>query len=234
MKTNTFIMILLAIMISASQSLAQTFIDRNSYTYFGDFEAISLKLNYQDISGSPYLNDDLVLGQVVFNSGDSIAYYLRYDMYADEMEYLNKNNKSLNVAVNIPALDHIYLDGHRFVSKSYFENGKQSSGFLVQLVSGQCSLYKSVRVKFEEAQAEQSMPFREATPEQFKSTPAKWYFGYDSSTITSFNPSNAGLKQVFEKHYTKVKDFIKANRLKPKKEEDLITLFEYYNELLKQ
>ena len=232
MITKTFIFTLLVIMISASQSPAQTFIDRNSYTYFGEYEDISFKLNYKDISGSPYLNDDLVVGHVVFNNGDSIAHYLRYDMYADEMEYLN--NKSLQVVVNIPALDHIKLDKHRFVFKSYFENGVQTSGFLIQLVSAQCSLYKKVGVKFEEAQAEQSMPFREATPEQFKSIPVKWYFGCDSSTITSFNPTTAGLKEVFEKRYTKAKDFIKANRLKPKKEEDLITLFEYYNELLKQ
>ena len=64
-------------MISTSQSLAQTFIDRNSYTYFGDYDDIRFKLNYKDILGSPYLNDDLVIGYVVFINGDTTSHYLK-------------------------------------------------------------------------------------------------------------------------------------------------------------
>jgi hypothetical protein len=78
------------------------------------------------------------------------------------------------------------------------------------------------------------MPYREATPDQFKATPVKWYFTYNNSTITQFKPDNAGLKEVSAKYYTELKAYIKANKLKIKKEDDLVTLFEYYNKLLGQ
>ena len=65
MKTRNLAIILLTI-ISASQSLAQEFRVLTKDVYYGDFEIISTKLNYSDIAGSPYLNKDLVLGQVIF------------------------------------------------------------------------------------------------------------------------------------------------------------------------
>lgn len=78
------------------------------------------------------------------------------------------------------------------------------------------------------------MPFREATPVRFKSTPVKWYFSHDNSTIAKFNPHNAGLKQVSANLFAELKAYIKANKLKIKKEDHLVSLFEYYNTLLKQ
>ena len=231
MKTRNLAIILLTI-ISASQSLAQEFRVLTKDVYYGDFEIISTKLNYSDIEGSPYLNKDLVLGQVIFENGDTTEYYLRYDMYSDDIEYLI--NKSLYSVVNIPALDHIDLNGQRIVYQPFYKNGRQSKGYLVQLVTAQCSLYQKLQVKFEDAQPMQSMPFREATHAQFKSTPVKWYFTSEDLTIKQFKPDNAGLKQVSAKHYAKLKDYIKANKLKIKKEDDLVTLFEYYNELLIQ
>ena len=219
-------------MLGTYQSLAQNMIHLNTEVYYGDFEIMGSKLNYQDISGSPYLNDELVLGQVIFKKGDSAEYYLRYDIYADEIEYLK--NKSLYSVINMPALDHINLNEQRIVYQTYYENGKQSSGFLLQLVTNKCSLYQKLGVKFQDSQPGQSMPFREATPTRFKSTPIKWYFSTDNSTITQFNPDNAGLKQVFAEHFTELKAYIKANKLKIKKEDDLVALFEYYNMLLKQ
>ena len=126
-------------MISAGQSLAQNMIHLNTEVYYGDFEIMGGKLIYKDISGSPYLNDELVLGQVIFKKGDSAEYYLRYDIYADEIEYLK--NKSLYSVINMPALDHINLNGQRIVYQTFYENGKQSSGFLIELVTNKCSLY---------------------------------------------------------------------------------------------
>ena len=75
---------------------------------------------------------------------------------------------------------------------------------------------------------------RRLSPAQFKSMPVKWHVANDSSTIYQFNPDNAGLKRVFEKHFAQLKTYIKANKLKPKQEADLINLFQYYNELLQQ
>lgn len=232
MKTRILVIALLLTMPGTYQSLAQNLIHLNTEVYYGDFNIISSKLNYRDISGSPYLNDDLILGQVIFRSGDSAEYYLRYDMYSDEIEYLK--NKSLYSVINMPSLDHINLNGQRIVYQTYYVNNKQSSGYLVQLVTNKCSLYQKLRVKFEDTQPAQSMPYKEASPAQFKSTPVKWYYSNDNSTITQFKPDNAGLKQVSAKHFSELKAYIKANKLKIKKEDDLVALFEYYNMLLKQ
>ena len=156
MKTRNLAIILLTI-ISASQSLAQEFRILTKDVYYGDFEIISTKLNYSDIAGNPYLNKDLVLGQVIFENGDTTEYYLRYDMYSDDIEYLI--NKSLYSVVNIPALDHIDLNGQRIVYQTFYNKGRKSKGYLIQLVSDQCNLYQKLQVKFEDAQPIQAMPF---------------------------------------------------------------------------
>ena len=66
-------------------------------------------LNYDDIEGSPYLDDDLIKGYIKFNLGDSSVQYLRYNVYADEMEYLEGNE--VLVIENVKDLDHVYFNG---------------------------------------------------------------------------------------------------------------------------
>jgi hypothetical protein len=206
--------------------------DINSRVYHGDYENLDRKLNYADIEGSPYLSEDLILGEVIFKNGDSAEYYLRYDIYSDEVEYLK--NKRLFAVVNMTELDHIKLKDQKFVYKTYYEGDQPMTGYLVQLVTDRCNLYQQHRTQFEEAQPGQSMPFREPSPARFKRLTDKWYFSKEKSAIREFTPNNAGLKQISTEHFDDLRAFVKTNKLKIRKEEDLVALFEYYNDLLRQ
>lgn len=224
--------VLLLMMIGSHQSMAQSLRTINSDVYHGDYENLNRKLNYNDIKGSPYLSEDLVLGQVFFENKDSAEYYLRYDIYGDEIEYLQ--NKHLFAIINMATLDHIILNGQKIVYQTYYVDGKQTEGFLIELVKDKCSLYLKYHIEFEDAQPGQSMPFREATVDQFKPISEQWFFAHDTSPLTSFIPNSTGLKQVSGENYNELKAFVKANKLKTRKEDDLVALIEYYNVLLKQ
>ncbi len=232
MNTRIFSIVLLIMMIITNQSRAQKFQSLSVDLYIGEYEVLSSKLNYSHIKGSPYLNDDLILGQVIFKNGDSVSYYLRYDMYSDEIEYLQ--NKRLFTIVNMAALNHINLNGQKFVYQTYYDDGERSRGYLVQLVTNQCSLYRKNHVEFEDAQMGQARPFREASPAQFKPMAVHWYYACDTSPITEISLNSAGLRLISNKHFDKLRTFVKANKLKTRKEDDLVTLIEYFNELLKE
>jgi len=232
MKGRIFAIVFLSVTISSLNSMAQSLRNINSDVYHGDYENLSRKLSYNDIKGSPYLNEDLILSRVYFKNKDSAEYYLRYDVYADEIEYLKDNR--LFTILNMATLDYIILNGQKIVYQTYYFDGKESKGYLVELVNNKCSLYKRYRVEFEDAQPGQSMPFREASPARFKPIQEQWFFTNEASPITHFMPNSTGLRQVSDEHYDKLKAYAKANKLKTKKEDDLVTLFEYYDELLEQ
>jgi len=196
--------------------------------YNGKFATVQRQMNYGDIQGSPYLNDKLIKGWVKFNTGDSTAYFLRYNVYTDEMEYLQGQN--LYTVKNMQRLAYVLLADYKFVYREYFIKGRQHRGYLALLVTGQCRLYKRYRMGFVKAKTPESS-YDKATPAQFKVKPPQWYVACGSGNISYFGADNASLKELAGDQYAQLKNYMKEQRLKFKNEADLKALFVYYNSL---
>lgn len=223
--------VLTAVLIGLQDSSAQNLRYIGNDVYFGDYTPIKRQLTYSDVEGSPYLNKELTRGLVLFSNGDSVTYYLRYDIYSDEMEYLQ--NKSLFVILNIEKLDHILLNGDKMVYKSYFIKSNLQSGYLIHSLDSYCNLYQKPQIRFEPDKPAKSS-YDEDVPAHFKEKPTFWFYSCGSDAITHFSADNSGLKQISGPHYDALKAFMKKNKLKLKNEADLVALFKHYSVLLQE
>ena len=224
------VLILVTLIIGCQIAIGQN-IDKTEYR--GIFVPVERQINFSEIEGSPYLNEKLIGGMVKFTNGDSVNYFLRYDMYSDEMEYLDKTklltiNKSL--AQN---LDHLRLSNDNFVYKEFYIKKNKDEGYLIRLVDDRCKLYKRLTIDFQNA-APTKTGVHEGTPDAFVNKRVLWFYSIDNKPITFFSADNAGLKAIAGSHYEKLKSYTKKERLKIRKEEDLIRWFNYYNSLLDQ
>lgn len=202
--------------------------------YNRDFRVADRKIDYSAIKGTSYLSEDLTLGYVKFVNGDSSNYYMRYDMYSDEIEYLKED--TLFVIINKDKVEYIYLNDYIIVHSHYILDDQITKGYLIQSYKDKISLYRKEHVVFEDARPPQAMPYSEGNPARFKKMRTTWLFSSEAKPITTFSTDNDGLKLISGNNdqYKKLKAFIKENRLKIKKEDDLVILFEYYNSLLKK
>ena len=208
---------------------AQLVLETNGRPYTGQYRPIVRSLSYQDIDGSPYLDSRLIPGIVMFDTGDSLIYYLRYDIYSDEVEYLQ--NEELLTITNKDELDVVFLNNNKFIYKTYRINDREYNGYLVQSVTNQCNLYQKHRVDFQGAKPPKSS-YEPGTPDKFIKRKVSWLYSCGEDPITLFTPDNKSLAKITGSYYKQVSGYMKENKLKPGREGDIILIFEYYNSLL--
>src|ERR1035437_8003583 len=101
---------------------------------------------YQAIEGSPYLNSEFIDGVIYLKDTTSYKLPLRYDIYANEMEY---QLKGVNYVVGNPKfLKKILLGGSVFIYLPFIQKG----GYFELLESGKCFLVQKRSVQFKPAE----------------------------------------------------------------------------------
>ena len=196
--------------------------------YSGNYKPIVQELDYDDIKGSPYLNETLMKGYAKFINGDSTFYFFRYNIYTDKMEYLKEDQ--MYVYENTSGTDYIYVDGHWFVNKSYKIRDEVKSGFLEVVATGWCNLYKQHVVDFVKMVPAQT-PYHKDQPAHFSARKPNWFFSNSTQPLTLISIDSDGLMAVTGTDYEEVASYAKTQKLKVKKEEDFIELVQYLNKL---
>ena len=222
-------LIILMLLVFAGKGFAQEIRLFSEEAYDGRFTAIQRTLNYNDVAGSPYLDEDLLMGYVKFKLGDSAVSYFRYNIYADEMEYLD--GEKLLAIDNAGEVDRIYFNGHTFVFTNYYFRKSIKQGYLEVLTSGTCNLYVKYDVDFEKAENAKSS-YDKPKPPTFKRKLPQYYYSCYNQPINDFENDKDGLKVISNDYYDELSKYVKAEKLKLRKAEDLQKLFTYYNSIL--
>ena len=227
-KNLTIIFIALFLGLGTVSAISQDLLQLSGQTYLGQYSKVKKQLDYETIEGNPYLDERLMIGIVTFKNGDKVSYYLRYDTFSDEVEYLQ--GESLLVITNKDNLDNITLNDYKIVYETYQNNNQNMEGYLLEVVSGQCNLYQKHKVEFVEAKPAISS-YHAPTPDHFQNKGTSWLFGCTPHPITLFTPDKKSLKEIMSSSYPEVAKYIKENKLRLNREADLIPIFEYYNSI---
>lgn len=183
------------------------------------------------INGTPYLKNDFLPGVLELHDGKrSDEVMLRFDIAKDMFEIIREND---TLTLNRPfAVKYIYLD-----DKMYFFDPKlrpdaprKQNGYFQLARKGKLSLY----VKIVKDLSYDSF----ANNYKGGSGTKEYYYVEKVSYVAQFNEgspflitSSKKLLAHLDDHKSEVKQFIKENKIKFKKEEDLIKVVEYYNNL---
>jgi hypothetical protein len=179
---------------------------------------------YKDIEGSPYLNYEFADG--VFYLKDTIAVKLpiRYNIFADEMEYQFKGS---NYVVGNPlALNKVKLGESVYVYLKFIQKG----GYFELFELGKCTLVQKKLIKFYPAEDPKPIVAPTGVPAKFNRESDVYYFVVHDSLVHNIENMKS-VTNALQDQKLKIENFIKDEKIKNIKKENLIKIVKYYNSL---
>lgn len=181
-----------------------------------------------DYTGSPYLNDEFVVGSIY--SIQRIQYEevpLRYNIYNDELEFKTPASEILALA-NPDIVVKAVLGDTSLVYLPFLQAGKSKKGFFIVLEEGRISLLAKPDIFLKPAI--EPGAYKDPEPPKFVRKPDEYYLKTESGQVQLIT-NKKELIAAFPDNQDKIESFISKNKTKPNKSESLIELVLYYNSL---
>ena len=180
-----------------------------------------------EFTGSPYADSNFYKGYII--TSDSSIYhgiYLRYNNYKDVMEFKKEENEIYEIPNALPVLQ-MKFNGAIFEKKMYQLKGISKSGFFRRVTNGRTSLFCQQRIILEKAKM--ASLYNASKLPNFKQTALKWYLQMDKNKeLVSFS-NKKELLSILSDEENKLSTFIKKNKLKIRREDDMVEIVNYYN-----
>lgn len=218
-KTLATILLSLSVL---SVSYGQRSINIHDHLLIRDSNRYLFGVMSDDYEGSPYLNDEFVLGYVYQGSLKFEGVPMRYNIYADVMEFQDKGHTFL--LEPDPRITKIEIGHQVFVVREFKHLTKVQNGFLEVLKEGKASLMAKKLVNFRE-----KMELRDI-PAKFARLDDAYYYKIDDQPVLKTSSLKALIESFPDKH-GELTQFAKAAKISTKNGADLVKLFEYYNSL---
>jgi hypothetical protein len=178
---------------------------------------------YKNIDGNPYLKREFIDGIIYLKDTSAFKMPLRYNIYADKMEY---QMDGVNYEVGNPeSLNKIEIDGSLFLYLPFIKKG----GYFELLESGKCLLVQKRSVSFNPAEGAKPI-IATPSPAEFKSEPDIFYLIINDSK--SFEITNMkSVINALQDQKPNIEGFIEREKLRKPKKDNLRKIAVYYNSL---
>ena len=206
-----------------------------------DFSKITLEsrskvTKYQNIEGSPYINNNsepnknLTIGKFYSPEFEYIVTALaRYNAYTDNME-VSLMDDGVDYYFLRKKTSFLYIVLGKTTYRAYVHN--DAIGFFVILSKNdteKCVFLKKQRILFKKEE-ETSSSFDTGTSDSFKRVKDKFYFKFED-LILEIPKKKKTFYKLFKEKEIEIKQYVETNKLKIKKEKDLLKISKYYNTL---
>lgn len=188
-------------------------------------------LDISKIIGSPYKDDDFVQGSVFIEEfNQKIVASLRYNIYNDEMEFIDPKDNSIRALVKKEGL--IYTIGvERFIYLNTNNLKNIKAGYYKVLVLNKefASLFVKIKcIYIPEKPAATTL--QQGTEAEFKIKTINLILVDGEMNILKANKKK--ILRLFSVHQNKLSKYISENKLNMKEERHLLRLISYYNTLM--
>jgi len=182
--------------------------------------------SYSSIEGTPYLSENFKPGEVY--TKDRILYKdsLRYNIYADEIEF--KVDDIIHWIAEPQNIVHVKIEKSSFIFIHNGEKKNKKGSYYELLVGGKCQLLLKRNIAFLEA--EDAKPYIEAKSAQFRKMNDKYFLQIDNG-IPQLITNMKSVKNTLSEKGSDISKYIKKEKISTKEKDDLIKLVKYYNSL---
>jgi len=178
-----------------------------------------------EYEGTPYLfaeftGADIILKVSKGYEGIPMNYNIHNDDFEfmmDEVSYALGNNNIVS---------YISIEDRKFYYMNYTYNSAQIKGYLELVADGDFRFFKKHRVIYTEPKPTRG--YVEAQPAKFDSRSPDYFIELENGNIVYFNKLN-DIADLITDEGGRIKDYIKDNRLKARREEDIIELADFIN-----
>jgi hypothetical protein len=193
-------------------------------------------INLSEVDGSPYENASFQAGTVSNKKlGDSKSLYFRYNVFNNIIEM--KENMADNYAVAmIKSLDiYVTMNNREYHYEIYSndKNNETDEGYFI-LVSKEenVSIYLKKMKRFHD-EKKATTPNHHDIPARFKDMEDTYYLKKNGERILfPISTKSKKLLMQLSDQETKIKIYLKTEKIKLNNEKDLIKLFKYYDSLI--
>ncbi len=231
MKIKVLLSISLALLLS-QVGLAQTNIISSAADLMNflnsDLDYIEARNDrYRTVEGSPYLDDEFHPGSLFFSNTKYTGLPLRYNIYEGYFEFQTDQGVKF-FDPRVTRIDTVWLEGDTFLYV-YFQDGKARKQTYMKAVRlGPTSVYLRNAVIL--TQAEEATGYVAAKPASFQSLAESIYIQEEGKPAVEFKGKKS-LEELFPEHEQELNKYVKAEKLKLKKVEDVARLCEYLDGL---
>ncbi|MCA6066683.1 hypothetical protein JI747_005800 [Chryseobacterium sp. RG1] len=181
-------------------------------------------LSYDEIQGTPYYEKNFSLAKFVIPENVETA-PARYNIYLDEVEFI-KDDKTYALPPDSPFKKIEFINTGETLVK--LNNGDELSGYFFEIVNGKYSLYKKLKMKFNDfVPAPNSYAMDK--PANFHSFDPLFYIRTEKGFIKKPKNQKEIIEQIPDKKDV-LTTFFKENKIKFDKEEDLKKLVNFLNQ----
>lgn len=185
---------------------------------------------YKKIEGSPYLSEEFSTGSISLTSKRITNMNLRYNIYEGHFEYKDEDIiKYIDPRRN--RVDTVWLDGETYLYVS-LEDGKQIKMTYMKMVHGDGTRVL-LNHKMLLTEPQESQGYVEAKPARFNRQQDLVFIQPTGSHALEFKGKKS-LEDVFPNHHQQLSAYIKSEKLKLKKVEDIVKLCSYYDSVNKE
>jgi hypothetical protein len=180
-----------------------------------------------EIVGSPYLVDEFIKGSVYIDKGNYAGIPLRYNIYDDKIEFVQ--NEGTYILEPDLRIKKIAFGNYTIVAEKFEYKWKVIDGYLVRLDSGKMTLLAKKVVTFKERQETRAME-SSPTPAKFSNLGDVFYFKIGNNEPKKIDSMKEMIASLPDKQ-EEMNQFVKKEKISPKKEDELLKLVRYYNSL---
>lgn len=211
MKTKINILIGMSLLLSTSMIMAQS-------------SAPAVTSVSSKIEGTPYLDESYTSAKVFFDNSNPAVVPMRYNVYQDFMEYTQNGQR---LALDKNHVKKVKFGNQTFVVDKFEFRGKETKGYLSVLDSGKAMLFAKKVVIFMDAKPGRALDGTDLPAQYSKSADAYYYKVGDGELKQVGNMKE--MIASFPNKQEELKQFVKKEKISPRKEQELIKLIQFYN-----
>ncbi|WP_040279170.1 hypothetical protein [Psychroserpens damuponensis] len=235
MKKSTLLSLSLSLIMTFGFNIANAQDDAGSNQALMDGSGsfiTTLNQKSQKAIGSPYLYENFTIAKI--SATPTEVYNIRYNAYTDEVEVkvsddkVQNFNKSISNVVITFIADDLKLTPLNYINS----NDGVQRGYFVPLTENneKVKLFSKKQVVFYKAKPAVT-GYDKDKPAEFKNVSDSYFISIQDAYARELPKKKKDLAKLFPKHSKEVLSFIKKNRIKTSREEDLIQLTNYVNTL---
>ncbi len=197
------------------------------YGVVNSFADLNKELTYDDVQGSPYLDREFVPGLIILPNGSSFKDVpLRYNIYTDNMEF-NTQKRGVMEIVEPSRYEWFKIGENDFKYLMYAVGNRTENGFFQVLADGDAMLLKKHRVSFRAAEPVKA--FKDPVPPQFVLMSPDMYLSVNGQPAEKAANAKKTM-ELLEQVKPGISSWVKSEKLKLNKEEDLLKAVQYCNQ----
>ena len=179
---------------------------------------------YVNIDGTPFLNDEFIQGTVALKSGDIYSGEFRYDIYADQVQFVAEGKI---YCIAIPEETSFVKIGELQIKfLKYADKKNISDGYLVTLVDGYYSLYAKLNKTLNSPVPEK--PYQPAQPGKFVDKSEDYYIKVGENPALRVR-NKKDIVAMFPGKEKMAGEFIDSEGIKVNSRFDLVKLVSFLN-----